>query len=463
MLIDTLLFEDGPGEMRTAAVADGRVFEVGHHRESAPSLVGAVYRGRVGRIMSSLNIAFIDIGTARDGFLRAGGIRWPKDGPRRLNRVLQEGAAVTVQVTRDPVADKGPVVTCLAQLPGRFLEYCPGVPGVRCGPGIATAAQMAVRELLDDEEGVTLRLAPPLGELAALRDDLDTLRGAWRSVAVDADRVVAPKLLAPAPSPVAHTLAVHIQAPLKRVRTNSLGLDRAVRGWCDRYRPELAACVEPPSESVFDGFDVDSEIEGALSARLVLPDGMELLFDEGEVLTAIDVNSGARDPTPGRAAMEINLSALPEIARQLRLRQIGGAVVIDLLKMRDPQERVHLVDTFRALVKTDPGGCHVLGISALGLLEVTRRRTGPSLAEEQRAAPAVPDLRADAVAYRALRALRREAKAQPGQRLALDVAPPVATLLETDLRNALATAAAGFADVCAQAGWPADRFAVRRT
>ncbi len=462
MLIDTLLFEDGPGELRTAAAAGGRVFEVGHHRDVAPSLVGAVYRGRVGRIMPSLNVAFIDIGTARDGLLRASGIRWPKDGPRRLNRVLQEGASVTVQVTRDPVADKGPVVTCLASLPGRFMDYCPAAPGVRCGPGISDAAQRGVGELLDDDEGVYLHRLPPPEEPAALQDDLGSLRAAWRSVKADADQAAAPKLLAPAPSPVARTLAVHIQAPVKRVRTSSLGVARAVRAWCDRYRPELGDCVEVLSEPVFDGFDVDGEIDGALSPRLALPDGAELLFDEGEVLTAIDVNSAASEATPGRAAMEINLSVLPEIARQLRLRRIGGAVVIDLLKVRDAQERAHLVETFRDLVKTDPAGCHVLGISALGLLEVTRRRTGPSLAEELRTAPAVPDLRADAVAYRALRALRREVKAQPGQRLALDVAPPVAAVLETVLRDALSAAAAGFAETCAQSGWPTDRFAVRR-
>ncbi len=458
MLIDTLLFEDGPGELRTAALADGRVFEVGHHRALTPSQVGAVFLGRIRRIIPSLNAAFIDLGTGRDGFLRANGVRWPADQPRRLSRVLHEGEALVVQVTRDAAADKSPVVTSLAKLPGRFMDYSWQVPGLCCAPGV-TVEQGQVGGLLEKGEGVYLRASPDSGD--ALRADLESLRAVGRAIRAAAAQGDPPRQLALPPSRVAQTLATHKDAPLRHIQTNTQGLARAVRDWCERYRPELAECVESSSSSVFDAYEVETEIETALSTRLALPNGTELIFDEGEVLTAIDVNSGASDATPGRAAMETNVAALPEIARQLRLRRIGGAVVIDLLKVRDGRDRKYLVETFRELVKADSVQCHVLGLSALGLLEMTRQRMGPSLAEELLAPSREPSPRAETIAYRVLRCLRREAVARPGLRLVIDAAPDVADLLRTDLYDAVCGAAGGMADISAVPGRPIERFEVR--
>ncbi len=461
MLIDTLVLDDGPGETRTAAFADGRLFDVAHHRDAAPSKIGAIYRGRVRRIMPSLNVAFVDLGDGPDGFLRANGVRWPDDGPQRLNRILQEGAALTVQVTRDAVADKGPVVTSLVRIPGRFMDYCPDAPGVRCASEVGEATKHTVRDLLSDGEGAELRCEAD-ADASALAADVDGLRAAWGQVKAQADRETGPARLLAAPTASARALRACRSQPLTAVRTNSLRLEKAAREWCERFRPELADTIVRSASLEADGFDIDAAIDAALAERLRLPDGTELLFDAGEVLTAVDVNSGGAGTSPDRAALEVNMAALPEIARQLRLRRIGGAIVIDLLKMRDRAHGTQVVAAFRELVATDPAGCHVLGLSALGLLELTRRRTGPSLAEELQATPALPGLRPDAAAYRVLRRLRREAGAQPGAGLAIEAAPPVAEVLATALRDVVAATAIGRTDIRARADWPTDRFDVRR-
>ncbi len=455
MLIDTLLFEDGPGEMRSAALADGRVVEVGHHRHRRPSQVGAIYRGRVRRIMPSLNVAFIDLGTGVDGFLRANGMRWPSGQPKRLNRLLHEGAALTVQVVRDAVADKGPVVTSLIELPGRFVDYTPGVPGVR---NASTEVADELQALLDADEGVSVHR--PWPDAAAIEEDLQALRTRWRAINAGG---AAPAPVESSPGPVVAVLAAHRGHPMRHVLADSRTAARAATAWSQRYAPELSAGVELAAMGLFDTHGVEAAIDTALSPYVPLPGGGNLIFEEGEVLTAVDVNSGADEALPGRAAFETNLAAVPEIARQLRLRRIGGAVVIDFLKMRERAAQQDLVAAFRVAVADDPAGCHVLGLSGLGLLELTRRRTGPSLADELLLAPAGRLVRPETVAYRALRRLRREGRANPGQALAVTAAPAVAGLLQGELQAELAGVSAGAVTIRADDAMQIDRFTVGST
>ena len=457
MLIDTLLFEDGPGELRSAALADGHVFDVGHHRRSRPSQVGAVYLGRVRRIMNSLNVAFVDLGVGADGFLRASGVRWPSTGPKRLNRVLQEGEALLVQVIRDAVADKGPVVTSLVALAGRFVDYTPGNPGPHAVPKLAAAAGK-LATLLDKEEGVFLHRSWP--DDVALAHDLDALRQRWEAIQAVASQQKAPASIEAAPEQIAATLGTYRFDPLRRVLTDGRSLVRQAETWCARYAPTLADGVEYTTENFFETFGVNNDIETALSPRVSLADGGNLIFEEGAVLTAVDVNSGAGEATPGRAALEHNLAAVPEIARQLRLRRCGGAIVVDFLKMGGRSERNLLIDAFRAQVAADPAGCHVLGLSGLGLLELTRRRVGPSLAEELLTPHPGRSASVETIAYRVLRQLKREGRARPGQPLSLTVAPALADYLTAELKEDLEHAVAGTVNLHSDQALQIDRFAV---
>lgn len=257
-------------------------------------------------------------------------------------------------------------------------------------------------------------------------------RGCWRPAPVTASCESSPAITA-APPP-------HGAGPLNFI---------------PRY-PTASKCGAVPSRRSRPTA-VEAEIEAALAPRVALPGGGELVFEPGETLTAIDVNSVGFVGKAMRAARDLNLAAAPELARQISLRNIAGAIVVDLLRMEALGDREAVLRAMREKLAGAPVECDVLGISRMGLLELTRRRRGPSLAELM-LEPAMPArLRADAAALAALR--RVMATARPGAGVTLAAAPEVVAELEGPLANALADAArtAGAIHLRAEPGWPRER------
>lgn len=401
MSIDTVLIDASPGEVRAAALADGQVWRVGFHRETAPSRIGAVYLGKVRRVEPALGAAFVDLGLEADGFLRARDIARAGGGsskPARIERLVQQGAVIPVRVSLDGRGDKGPLLTTV-----------------------------------------------PPKEFAAIEERV-----------ADA---AAPACLDTGPEPIPRLLASVADGGLTQILASDHGSAAAARRWASEHFPALAERVEvwSGSEPLFEAHGVEAEIEAALAQRVELPGGGELVFEPGETLTAIDVNSAGFAGKAGRTARDVNLAAAPELARQISLRNIAGAIVVDLLRMEAASDRDAVLSAMRDELAGAPVGCDVLGISRMGLLELTRRRRGPSLADLMLEPSRPMRLRADAAAYTVLRRVMREVR--PGGGATLAVAPEVVAELQGPLADALAVAAkiAGEIHLRAEPGWPCER------
>lgn len=372
-----ILIEASPGEVRGALIRNGDVWDVVHHRITRPSLIDAVYRGRVRRIDPGINGAFVDIGKGPEAFLRARDASIPGERPARRARIaeiLHEGAEIDVRVVADGFVDKGPRVARIAKV--------------------------------DGANGAT---APA-------------------------------ELVAPA-DPVAHILARYAGDRVRGVICSDPTTENLARSWCKANRRELFDHVVRERLGLFEEYGVEDAIESALERSVPLPNGAELVFDQTEGLCVIDINSATHAGKAGRGPRDVNAKAMPEIARQLRLRNIAGAIVIDALKMGSGDDRNRVLVRLRETLKGDPGSCHVLGMTNLGLIEVTRTRIGPSLAERMQAPNPAPPASPEAVALAALRRVIRTAAATPAGGYRLAVAPAIADALEGPLRDAFDDAA----------------------
>lgn len=394
----SIVIAGGPGELRGALIRAGAVWDVVHHRDAEPSLIGAVYRGRVRRVDHGLNGAFVDIGTGAEAYLRARDASDPADrAPRnaRIGERVNEGAQIDVRVVADGFAHKGPRVA-------------------RVSPDPARADSKA------------------------------------------------PACLAPPPTAVALVLERFAGEGTDEIVCSDGAIERAACDWTAENRPELDGKIARGSGDLFADRGIEEAIEAALARRVRISGGAELVFDTAEAMCVIDINSAAAPGKAGRAGRDVNLKAMPEIARQLRLRNIAGAIVIDALKMGARDDRNRVLSALRGALKDDPASCHVLGITNLGLIEMTRTRTGLSLAERMLAPAALPELSADAAAYAALRTVLRTAAATPSGGYRLLAAPAVAEALGGHLAAARdqALQTVGRLEVLSEADRTNERFEV---
>ncbi|MSO71669.1 MAG: S1 RNA-binding domain-containing protein [Alphaproteobacteria bacterium] len=451
MAIDTVVLEASPGELRAAALADGRTVQVEHWRAHEPSRSGAIYLGRVTRIDPGLNAAFVALGEGQDGFLRARDVDRAAEAPgrhRRIERLLHQGAAIPVQVQAEAHGDKGPPLTTQITLRGRLLDFRPGGAGVTLPEAIPEKAGerllLMLAPLLAEHEGVRPRLAllDATERETAAGAELELLRQRWRAIDARRDRVAAPACLDPGPEPAARLMSAFGLKSLPRLIASDSLTGAALRRWRDDFAPDGVAEVEIWSgpSTPFETLGIEAAIEQALTPRIELPGGGELLFEPGETLTAIDINSRGFAGKPGSAASELNFTAIAEIARQLRLRAIAGTIVIDCVRVG--AEAPRLIGALRRALADDPTRSDVHGLTSLGLLELSRKRGGPSLAERLQAARPQPSPRLDAAALAALRRALAAARARPGRTLTLSVAPQVAEAFAGPLAAAYADALA---------------------
>ncbi|MDE1146118.1 MAG: ribonuclease E/G [Azospirillaceae bacterium] len=405
--IDITASVAGPALRRAAVVTDGVLTDLYIDRLDRPALAGAVIRGRVARIVAGMNAAFIDIGTGRPGLLPAADVRVPQKGKggeakgRPAGRIegpigaaLKAGQTVLVQVKADPVGAKGALLSMDIALPGRFLVHTPLAAGIhvskRLGLGADAAAERArlttvVRDAVPSGNGWPggwiVRAAASGVPADRLALEAEALALDWRQVMKAGDGP--PAVLLPAPHAAVRALLEQTGQPVGAIRVD----DRAepgqdlyadLRRWADDRAPDLLPQLARAATGLplFDGGDLDGAIARLTRPRVPLPgaNGGSLVIERTEALTVIDVNGGERgDP------LAVNLAAVPEIARQLRLRNVGGVVVVDLITLSRPSDRERLILALTGAVADDPGNTQVYGMSRLGLVELTRQRRGPSL------------------------------------------------------------------------------------
>ncbi len=379
-----LLVSTRPGEQLLALWADDRLAEYVVEPAASDGRPGDIYLGRVTGVDRGLDAAFVDIGLARPGFLPLG-----ESGERPT-----DGAAVVVQVTRGAQGDKGARLRARPVLAGRLLDFDPHRPGVRLPERTPEWQRLAdlVRRLAGPGDGFVLRRAASGSGAEALAAEADRLRAFWAGVLTRAAAAKPPARLHHDGDPVYRLLRDQAGPPPAEIVFDTRAAAAAARAALAAVAPDLAGRVvyRPARDWVPSEAEIADDVAAALEPRAPLPSGGWLLFEPGETLTAIDVNTGtAQGQGAERTLLHCNLEAAAEIAHQLRLRNIGGIVIVDFVDLKSKDHRRQVVEALGRAVALDPCACSVGSMSRLGLVEMTRRRRGPSLAARlTRACPA---------------------------------------------------------------------------
>ena len=394
---EEILVNVTPQETRVAVVAHGQVQELLIERASSRGVVGNVYLGRVARVLPGMQSAFVDVGLERAGFLHVSDLCEARpaagEAQPRIERLLGEGQPLVVQVVKDPIASKGARLSTLVSLAGRLLVYLPQESHIGISQKIEGEVDRAqlrerLRELLPPEEsgGFILRTLAEGASDDELRADLAYLRALWRAIHERAGRLSPPALLYEEPSLAERVLRDMVSAQTARVRVDADEAFQRLAAFAETYTPNVRAKLEhyTGERPLFDLYQVEDEIERALARRVELKSGGTLVIDQTEALTTIDVNTGAfvGHRSFDDTVFKTNLEAAQAIARQLRLRNLGGIIVIDFIDMANPEHRQAVLEELRRAVARDRTKVTVNGFTALGLVELTRKRTRESLAQQ---------------------------------------------------------------------------------
>lgn len=383
--IDRLICHVLPHAFLLALTADGRLVELRIARRDRPSPVESIFLGRLERVMPELGAAFVDIGIGQSGFLRAEDRAGVDDWP-------PAGAPVLVQVRSDGEdGGKGPRLSMDIAITGRYLVYHPMGSSVRFSRRIEGEAERErlaghVRDLL--EGGLVLRTAAAGAPGDLLRADAVRVLERWEALRRHAlDAPPPADLTARMPGerdPIERALRDH-GASLEELIIDDRGRARRLQDELERRQETIRVRWHGGPMPVFDIDDVASQIDTALARRIALPSGVEVLFEPGETLVAIDVDSAAAGGRQGRAPrrpVDINLEAAPAIAQQLRLRNLGGPVIIDFVTMRSAYDRDKVQAALAQALADDPVPSQLYGFTRLGLFELTRARRGATLAAQ---------------------------------------------------------------------------------
>ena len=382
--IDRLICHVMPNAFLMALVAGGRLVELQIVRRDRPTRVGSVFLGRLERVMPELDAAFVDIGIGRSGFLRAEDRAGVDDWP-------PPGAPLLVQVRNDVEGEKGPRVSMNLAVTGRYLVYHPVGSGVSFSRRIEGESERErlrghVEDLL--EGGIVLRTAAAGTGPEVLRTDAMQIMERWEAIRSQAFSAQPPAdLSARIPGerdPITRALRDH-GASLEEVILDERGMARALQDEMDRLGEKIRVRWHNGPMPAFDIDDVEGQIDTALAPRIVLESGVEVLFEPGETLIAVDVDSGGAGGRQGRAPrrpVEVNLEAAPAIAQQLRLRNLAGAVVIDFVTMRSTYDRDKVQAALAEALAEDPVPTQLYGFTRLGHFELTRARRGATLAAQ---------------------------------------------------------------------------------
>jgi len=422
-----LLISVGPGEAWAALCEDGAPVALRIARSGAGPRAGTLFLGRIVALDPALPAALVDIGADRPGFLSAEDAL-PRTGIGGLN----EGEAVVVQVTKEARADKAVGLTLRPRLEGALLDLRPGRPGVVAARGLDASDRARIAAVLAaiaaPGEGFVLRAGAEMASEAALAADAASLRARWQAVEAARRSATPPARLEPEPEPVAELLAALAGAAPDRIVIDDRAAFAAARHWLLRHRPGLAPRLALHAEAgpLFETEGVAAAIEAALSPRVALAGGGAITIEATAACVTIDVDSG------GAAAKAANLDAAREAARQIRLRNLAGPIVIDFITLSRPGERDAVRAALAAALADDPARPQLLGWTRLGHFELVRARRHAALDEIlfERSAEGGRVKTALSVALEALKAVAREADAAPACAFRLAVAPEVAACLE---------------------------------
>ncbi|HZM70928.1 MAG TPA: Rne/Rng family ribonuclease [Candidatus Cryosericum sp.] len=385
-----------PGEVRIALVEEGFLAEVSIDRPAARGVAGNVYLGRVRTVLPGLQAAFVDLGLERDGFLHVEDVLPPSAVPggtredARIEDQLRDGQELVVQVSKEPMGQKGARITAHLALPGRFLILLPGIDHTGVSRRIEDASERErLRALADDlakalgaPGGFIVRTSGAQRSAGDLEPEARTLVDLWTRIGSRREASGAPALLHEEAGAIARALRDLCDEAVAEVVVDAPELLReaAAGAECD---PDLARRIRlhDGPRPLFETMGLDAQLDRALRPRVWLKSGGFIVINQTEALVAIDVNTGKY---VGRLRHEetivrTNLEAVREIVRQIRLRDLGGIIVIDLIDMEAPDSRATLVTALEQELRKDRARSRMLPISEFGLIEITRQRIRPGL------------------------------------------------------------------------------------
>ena len=388
---EEILINVTPRETRVAVVAAGVVQELLIERTSGRGLVGNIYMGRVARVLPGMQSAFIDVGLERAAFLHVADIWENREPGKPIEKILAEGQPMLVQVVKDPIGSKGARLSTQVSLAGRLLVYLPHDPHIGISQRIEDESGRAqlrdrLKEMLpaDEKGGFILRTLAEAAAEDELRADLGYLRHLWATIRERSLSAQAPQLLYQDLSLSQRVLRDMVGGETARVLVDSRENHQKLTAFAQGYMPQLLAKIEhyTGERPLFELYNVEEEIEKALSRRVDLKSGGYLIIDQTEAMTTIDVNTGGFVGSRNfdDTIFKTNLEAAQAIARQLRLRNLGGIIVLDFIDMQSEQHRNAVLEEFKRALARDRTRITVNGFTTLGLVEMTRKRTRESLA-----------------------------------------------------------------------------------
>jgi ribonuclease G len=387
-----LLISVDVGEQRVALLEDDRVAEVYLERPERRSIAGNIYVGRVDNVLPGMEAAFVEIGLEKNGFLYVDEIVVPElEGKRhgkKITDLIQRGQQILVQAVKDPMKTKGARLTTEISLPGRFLVYVPNGEGLGVSRRLEDAERNRLKDILKriapSTGGVIVRTAAEGASAEDIERDLVFLQRLWKTIQARQKLATGPELVyqeAELPLRIVRDLFAgdFVAAHVDSERTY-----KRIVGYLKKTSPHMIERVHKTKdkEPLFAKFGVDKEISSTLDRRVDLPSGGYLVFDYAEAFTVIDVNTGSFVGSRSKSStqrledtiVKNNLEAVKEVVRQLRLRDIGGIIVIDFIDMANPKNRQAVEDAFRTELERDRTKTYVVEISPLGLVEMTRQK-----------------------------------------------------------------------------------------
>ncbi len=363
------------------------------HRSDQESLVGNIYVGKVRSVLPGLEAAFLDIGTEKNGVIYAGDLnsrRRTHGGGPRIEHLLKPGQHLVVQVDKDPMGGKGPRLTSRVTLAGRHLVLSPLNKMTGISRRLPDRERARLRQIIEAEKpqgfGVIVRTAASGASREEIAADIKRLVATWREIDKKSEGGSAPRMVHREPSLLIRAIREHFTQDFRRLLIDDKISHQALVRYLEQVAPNLVGRVhltEDRQQSLFERFRVEDQLRRALDRKVWLPSGGHLVIDRTEALTVIDVNTGK---FVGKVNLEDtvlhnNLESAEEIGRQLRLRDIGGIIVIDFIDMESKKNREAVLSKLRGTLAWDKTTTQVHSVSSLGLVEMTRKNVSSGLVE----------------------------------------------------------------------------------
>jgi ribonuclease E len=394
--VDRVMAVRQRGELAQVALLEDNIL-VEHFvsKAGSASLIGNVYLGKVQNVLPSMEAAFVDIGRGRNAVLYAGEVNWDASGlvgkTRRIEAALSSGDTVLVQVSKDPIGHKGARLTTQISLPGRFLVYVPGGGATGISRKLPDTERKRLKSILDrivpEGAGVIIRTAAEGVPEEELVRDVERLTGQWEDITQAAENTSsAPTLLSAEPDTLIKVVRDLFNSDINRLVVDGDDAWDAISSYVDAVAPELADRIGryDGNGDVFTAFRIDEQIAKALERKVHLPSGGSLVIDRTEAMTVVDVNTGKYTGSGGNLEETVtrnNLEAAEEIVRQLRLRDIGGIIVVDFIDMVLEGNRDLVLRRLTECLSRDRTRHQVAEVTSLGLVQMTRKRMGTGLVE----------------------------------------------------------------------------------